>query len=106
LRVLFVCTGNIDRSRTAQEMFNGIHGIEAKSAGTSYDAPVQLSKKLIQWADKIFCMESKHEKIVLKFDPESREKIEVLNIPDIYTRGEPELKRLLEKKVQTLIQVE
>ena len=102
MKVLFVCTGNIDRSVTAQEIFNGVNGIEAKSAGTSNDAPTKLSKKLIRWADKIFCMEPKHERMILKLDPESRRKIKILNIPDIYSHGEPELKRLLKEKLQTL----
>lgn len=103
MKVLFVCTGNIDRSRTAQELFNGVKGIEAKSAGTSAQAPVQLSIQLIRWADRIFCMEDQHQAAVLELDPEAQPKIEVLNIPDLYTHAEPRLKKLLNKKISPLV---
>ena len=99
MKVLFVCTGNVDRSRTAQEMFDGVKGIEAKSAGASSEAPVRLSIKLIRWADKIFCMEPGHQAAVLQLDPGAQGKIEVLNIPDLYMYAEPRLKRLLSRKI-------
>jgi predicted protein tyrosine phosphatase len=103
MKVLFVCTGNIDRSRTAQELFNGVKGIEAKSAGTSTQAPVQLSIQLIRWADRIFCMEDQHQAAVLKLDPEAQPKIQVLNISDLYVYAEPGLKKLLSKKISVLL---
>ncbi len=103
MKVLFVCTGNIDRSRTAQELFNGVKGIEAKSAGTSAQAPVRLSLQLIRWADRIFCMEDQHQAAVLELDPEAKPKVQVLNIPDRYTYAESSLKKLLRKKISLLL---
>lgn len=103
MKVLFVCTGNIDRSRTAQELFNGVKGIEAKSAGTSAQAPVRLSLQLIRWADRIFCMEDQHQAAVLELDPEAKLKVQVLNIPDLYTYAESSLKKMLRKKVSLLL---
>jgi len=99
-KILFVCTGNVDRSKTAQEMFDGVEGVEARSAGTSITAPTKLSKKLIDWADIVFVMEHKHQKAVLKLNPEAWRKIECLDIPDIYSHGEPELKRLLIERLR------
>ncbi|MCW4052092.1 MAG: phosphotyrosine protein phosphatase [Candidatus Bathyarchaeota archaeon] len=99
VKVLFVCTGNTDRSRTAQEMFDSVKRVEAKSAGTSPEAPVRLSIKLIRWADKIFCMEPRHQVAVLQLDPGAQGKIVVLNIPDLYVYAEPRLKRLLGRKI-------
>ena len=57
LKVLFVCTGNIDRSPTAEEIFRSYPGVEAKSAGTSELAPTRISKELVEWADLILVME-------------------------------------------------
>jgi len=100
LRVLFVCIGNVDRSRTAQEMYEGIEGLEVRSAGTSIIATVPLTRELVQWADKIFVMEPKHQRTVLRIDPSAEKKIVCLEIPDIYYHGQPELKLLLKEKLQ------
>jgi len=43
-RVLFVCSGNLDRSPAAEELFKGREGFEVKSAGTLKSAPTTLSK--------------------------------------------------------------
>ena len=98
-KFLFVCTGNRDRSRTAQELFKDIVGCEARSAGTSETAPVQLSKNLIDWADKIFVMEQRHQEAVLNLAPKARRKIERLDIPDEFCFNQPELRTLLSKKL-------
>ena len=103
VKVLFVCTGNVDRSRTAQEMLDNIEGVKAKSAGTSITAPTKLSKELIAWADMVFVMEYKHQKAVLKLDPEAWRKVECLDIPDIYAHGEPELKKLLIERLRPYV---
>jgi len=100
IKILFVCTGNVDRSRTAQEMFDGVEDVKAKSAGTSITAPTKLSKELIDWADVVFVMEYKHQKTVLKLNPEAWRKVECLDIPDIYAHGEPELKKLLIERLR------
>ena len=78
MNILFVCTGNVDRSKTAEEMFKNIKGVKVKSAGTSMVASVQLSKELIEWADRIF----------------------VIEIPDKYYFNQPELSILLRKRLQ------
>jgi len=95
MKILFVCTGNVDRSKTAEEMFKNVKDIETRSAGTSIAATVPLSRELIDWADRIFVMEYKHQKVVLKLDPEAWNKVECLDIPDRYYHGQAELKRLL-----------
>ncbi len=84
-------------------MFNGVKVIVAKSAGTSAQAPMQLSIQLIRWADRIFCMEDHHQAAVLELDPEAQPKIQVLNIPDLYMHAEPKLKKLLSKKISFLL---
>jgi hypothetical protein len=42
-RMLFVCTGNVDRSPTAEAMFGSLKNVEVKSAGTSYAATVPIT---------------------------------------------------------------
>lgn len=100
MKVLFVCTGNVDRSRTAEEMFKNVEGLEVRSAGTSYAATVQVTKEMLDWADRIFVMEDLHEQELLKMDKEIWRKVVVLDIPDKYYFNEPELRALLGEKMR------
>jgi len=100
VKVLFVCTGNVDRSKTAEEMFKNVEGLEVRSAGTSYAATVQVTKEMLDWADRIFVMEDLHERALLKMDKEIWRKVVVLDIPDNYYFNEPELRALLGEKMR------
>lgn len=100
MKVLFVCTGNVDRSRTAEEMFKDVKGYEVKSAGTSIAANVLLTRELIDWAEVVFVMEYKHEKAVLKLNPESWKKVECLDVPDNFYHNQPELRSLILERLQ------
>ncbi len=102
-KLLFVCTGNVDRSPTAEHLFYGLEGVESKSAGTSIAATVPLTKELLEWADLVFVMEYRHRKAALKIAPDCWKKIEVLDVPDDYYRDQPELKTLLKNKLQKII---
>jgi predicted protein tyrosine phosphatase len=99
-KILFVCTGNVDRSLTAEELFKNIEGLEVKSAGTSNAATVPLTKELIKWADEIYVMEFKHQQTVLEMVPSAWKKVESLEIPDIYYRNQPELKQIILEKMK------
>ena len=48
-------------------------------------------------------MESIHRQYILSHYPSSREKLDVLNIADVYFRDDPELKRELIKKVPPIL---
>lgn len=102
-RVVFVCSGNLDRSPTAEEMFRERSDLEVRSAGTSLLSVLRtrLSRDLVNWADVIFVMEDRHaEYIAQKLGmPDALEKVVVLGIPDRYRRNDPELRRLLREKV-------
>lgn len=100
MKILFVCGRNVDRSPTAEEMFRKVEGFEVKSAGVSFGATVPVTRELINWADKVFVMEHKHEKAILKIDPSAWQKIEVLNIPNRFYKNQPELKVLLKERMQ------
>ena len=105
-RVLFVCTGNMDRSPTAESLLKGKEGFEVKSAGTWMHARNRISKALIDWADLIFVMESYHKDAILSITPEAERKIIILDIPDVYRRNDPELVDILKKKLAKHLKIE
>jgi len=93
----------MDRSPTAEHLFDGLEGVEAKSAGTSIAATVPLTKQLLEWADLVFAMEHEHKKAALAIAPDYSKKIEVLEVSDDYYRDQPQLKTLLKNKLQKFI---
>ncbi|MBU7004468.1 MAG: phosphotyrosine protein phosphatase [Theionarchaea archaeon] len=98
-KVLFVCTGSIDRSPTAEDLLGGKSGFEARSAGTMVGARRPLTRDEIMWADKIFVMEEHHRYSLLQISPNASDKVSVLGIPDLYHRGDPELVEIIRKKL-------
>lgn len=103
LKVLFVCTGNLDRSPTAEQIFRSYPGIQARSAGTSELAPTRTSRELVEWADLILVMEEEHAKFIILNYPEQRSKIKVLGIEDVYMRDDPALRQIIKQKAEPLI---
>lgn len=62
MNILFVCSRNKRRSRTAERIFSNDQRFFVKSAGFSSKSPVKISLKLIDWADLILLMEYEHSK--------------------------------------------
>ena len=97
-KLLFVCTGNRDRSPTAADLFRGSKDYKAKSAGTHPFAVQKVTQELINWADKIFVMselEDRHLKFLeTNFDLRGKA-VTDLDIPDRYERGSQELINLI-----------
>jgi predicted protein tyrosine phosphatase len=93
MNVLFVCSRNKWRSRTAETIFKADQNHRVKSAGTENDARIKLTGKLITWADLIFAMEKRHkQRIREKFDHVlDGKKIIVLDIEDNYNYMDEEL---------------
>ena len=105
MKVLFICTANIERSPTGEDIFKDEPRYEVKSAGTMIGYAVNpLTLELVDWADIIFCMEEHHRRKVLRLSPESRDKTFVLDIPDIYPRGHPQLVSLIKDGTQKILQ--
>ncbi len=100
-RVLFVCTQNWHRSKTAETIFSKDRRFQVKSAGTNAFAETPLSKELIQWPDIIFVMEQRHEdRIKERFAEEIKGKhIINLAIPDRYRYMDPVLISILKEKI-------
>jgi predicted protein tyrosine phosphatase len=101
MNILFVCSMNKWRSRTAETIFRNNQKHHIKSAGTDNDARIKITEKLIDWADLIFVMEKRHrERLHEKFGSVTDDKeIIILDIPDDYQYMDPELIEILEISV-------
>ena len=105
LRVLFVCSRNQWRSRTAEHLFRQRQGLEVRSAGTARSARIRLSAKLVEWAEVILVMED-HHKSRMRQDYRNLlrdRELYVLHIPDEYGYLDPELVALLEEAVEAIL---
>jgi predicted protein tyrosine phosphatase len=102
MNVLFVCSRNKWRSRTAETIFKGNQDHIVKSAGTGNDAKVKVTEKLISWAELIFVMEKKHkQRLHDKFEQALvGKKIIVLDIEDNYQYMDEELIETLKTSVE------
>jgi len=100
MKVLFICNQNLNRSKTAEEVFK--NSFETKSAGLYNEKPV--TAKHLSWADVVIVMEdAQREEIAQRFPKHYMQKrILSLNIPDIYDYNEPELIELLKLKMGEL----
>lgn len=107
MNILFVCSANIDRSRTAEEYFstkNPHH--KFRSAGTNIklcqeSASTPVDNELLSWADQIHVMEEKHAEFVMAMSKKDiAHKMKVLEISDNYMYMSPELIAILKQKVQ------
>jgi len=105
MNLLFVCSRNRLRSPTAETIFSAYTGLEVTSAGLDRDAEMCLDSETVQWADVILVMESSHRRqLTKKFQPWLKNKrVICLNIPDQYEYMQPELVKLLKKKVLPLL---
>lgn len=100
MKVLFICNQNLNRSKTAEEIFKD--RFDTKSAGLFNSRPV--TEKEINWADTIVVMEQiQREELAKRFPKHYIEKrIVSLDIPDSYYRQQPELVDMLKKKMKDL----
>ncbi|WP_121667982.1 phosphotyrosine protein phosphatase [Mesonia aquimarina] len=104
--ILFVCSANKDRSRTAEDFFSQCYpDFCFDSAGTNPKICRQLGTTYIQetqlaLADRVFVMENKHRQALLKtFGTSYAHKITVLHIRDVYPYGAKALIEVLKEKV-------
>ncbi len=104
--ILFICSANKDRSKTAEDYFSEMYpDLNFDSAGTNQKICFQLGTNFIDlsqlnWADSIYVMEKKHADFVNQFsDREFRNKINILRIKDVYKYNQKELIEVLEEKV-------
>ena len=106
-KLLFVCSGNQDRSPTAEALYRSHPRFEVQSAGTSKYANTVLTNQKVQWADIIVVMEPCHEDYIRENFPEVIEEkiIYCLNIPDQYHFLDTELLHLIDEKMGTIFRI-
>ena len=102
-KILFICTANQMRSRTAEEMYRSDPRFEVASAGTASFATREVDGSLVKWADLVVVMEEHHRERILRRFPKAAEKIICLHIPDIYYFMDPVLKKKIMKKFEKII---
>lgn len=107
MNVLFICSANKLRSRTAEDFFSIKYpAINFQSAGTNHKTCIKegttpLEEWMLEWADQIYVMENKHKNEIHKHvGSEYNKKITILNIPDDYKYYQKELIQLLERKLK------
>ena len=69
---------------------------QARSAGTSDQARIKISQKIIDWADVVLVMERKHRDIIKQRFSFNRQQLIVLDIEDNYPFNDPELVEMLQ----------
>lgn len=101
MKLLFLCSQNKRRSLTAEKIFDGYNGHEARSAGTESNARIKVTQGHIGWADIIFCMEKKHLRRIKEKYPDTiqNKKVVCLYISDDYNYMDNELVEILESYV-------
>lgn len=99
--LLFICSRNQWRSRTAETIFRKRNDCSVKSAGTARTARIRVTGSLLKWADVVFVMERKHQQYLLSHYPGETKylEMEVLDIPDEYRYLDEELVAELENVV-------
>jgi predicted protein tyrosine phosphatase len=101
MNILFVCSRNKWRSRTAETIFKSNQNHHVRSAGTENDARIRVNEKMILWADIIFVMEKRHrQRLNDKFEHSLQGKrIIILDIEDHYQYMDEVLVEMLKTSV-------
>jgi protein-tyrosine phosphatase len=103
-RVVFVCTGGMLRSATAAQWAASALDWNTRSCGTRDSALPPAHANLMEWADVIYCMEDHHRASLVSQFPWAEQKIQVLNIPDLFEYRHPTLVTMLERHFAADIQ--
>lgn len=108
MKILFLCTANMQRSKTAEELFQALDdGNIYRSAGLSEKYvtkanSILCNEEMLQWADKVYVFENTHILRIEKYTGSKYlQKIINLNIPDNYQYFQRELVLLILRKVNT-----
>lgn len=106
MKVLFLCTANIQRSKTAEEIFSALDtDNKYRSAGLSAKYTQQAgstlcTEEMLQWADAIYVFEKMHIDRIQEYTNELYlSKITNLGIADEFEYFQRELVLLLLEKL-------
>jgi predicted protein tyrosine phosphatase len=105
MNILFVCSRNKKRSRTAETIFRNYPGHKVLSAGTEENAQHRVTEKLVNWAELVFVMENVHrEKLLHKYHRLlTGKQLVVLDIPDEYEYMDEELIAMLQDMMESYL---
>jgi predicted protein tyrosine phosphatase len=100
-KLLFVCTFNLSRSRTAEVLLIGHSSYEVRSAGTHVGARVGVTAELVAWADRILVMEDHHAEFLRTRFPQHLvdKPLVALGIPDDYQPMAEDLFAILRERL-------
>ncbi len=106
-KLLFVCGHNLNRSITAEKLYEGFAGFEVKSAGLRPEARIKISEPLLQWADMVFVMELEHAQTLRRSFKKllTGKRLVCLDIPDTYGYMNLNLVKLLKAKLKDYVPV-
>ena len=101
-KILFVCSRNKRRSRTAETIFKSESAWDVRSVGTEESARIKVTAGHLGWADVVVVMEKRHkERLRQKYPEELAAKLCVcLFIADDYEFMDPALMELLREKMR------
>ena len=109
MNILFLCTSNLNRSKTAEDHFAIKDPLRVyRSAGLSEkecrrNNTTLCSEELLTWADVVFVMEKEHVRRIENYTGQRfLDKVINLDIPDVYQHGEPALIEQLEKRREAM----
>lgn len=104
MNILFLCTANIHRSKTAEDLFTLMYPNHAfMSAGLSEkeckrNGSNLCTEEVIDWADKIYYFEDRHRERFVEYV--DKQNLENLNIADEFTYMQSELVGYLVNRVR------
>ncbi len=101
MKVLFVCNQGLHRSKTAELLFKD--EFETRSAAL-FNEERMVKAKDIEWADLVVVMDDAQRKELSVRFPKLylKKRILSLDIPDVYSFNQPQLKQLLKSKLHAL----
>ena len=98
-RVLCLCSAGLLRSPTAAYILQKELGYNTRAAGVTDYALIPVTEVLLKWADEIVCVNQETYNILIediKRDvPEVDADIVVLDIPDVYSRMDETLQKII-----------
>jgi len=107
-KLLFICTANLQRSPTAEDLFRDSKKYEAKSAGIHLLAVNTVSQELVDWADIIFVMNERKDRHLTYLADHFKlggKEIHDLDIPDTFPKDDPNLIKLLKQKLAEYLEM-
>ena len=96
MRLLFICSANLNRSPTFQKWFEKFHPeYDVKSTGCWQGYPDRLDETILDWADWVFVMDISHEMHLKRNYRKIMEKVRVVGVSDQYDVGSSELRNII-----------